>query len=128
MSLCEEVIDLEHLQETRQVRVRPSFHEELDRLGHELDRVREDMLGVLRDVEHESKVPLDTQFVPLDYPFITQFRIKPAQCLYIRAGIVLSLWGSYLRLDSSRVARDPACARRLGERSSWNSTLCTRTI
>lgn len=55
MSLCEEVIDLEHLQETRQVRVRPSFHEELDRLGHELDRVREDMLGVLRDVEHESK-------------------------------------------------------------------------
>lgn len=56
MSLCEEVIDLEHLQQTRQVRVRPSFHEELNRLGHELDRAREDMFGVLRDVEQESKV------------------------------------------------------------------------
>lgn len=57
MSLCEEVIDLEHLEQTRQVRVRPSFHEELNRLGHELDRAREDMFGVLRDVERESKVP-----------------------------------------------------------------------
>lgn len=57
-SLCEEVMDLEHLRESggKQVRVRPSFHEELERLGLELERTRNDMLGVLRDVEKESKV------------------------------------------------------------------------
>lgn len=57
-SLCEEVIDLDHLRESggRQVRVRPSFHEELKRLEQELDRARSDMLGVLRDVEKGSKV------------------------------------------------------------------------
>lgn len=75
MSLCEEVIDLEHLQETRQVRVRPSFHEELNRLGHELDRAREDMFGVLRDVEKESKV-LNTRLVPLDRALTTRFHIE----------------------------------------------------
>lgn len=56
LSLCEEVIDLEHLQDTRKVRVRPSFHEELNRLGQELGRAREDMVGVLKDVEMEAKV------------------------------------------------------------------------
>lgn len=57
-SLCEEVIDLDHLRESggRQVRVRPSFHEELRRLEQGLDRARSDMLEVLRDVEKESKV------------------------------------------------------------------------
>lgn len=57
-SLCEEVIDLDHLRESggKQVRVRPSFHEELKRLGRELDRTQTDMADVLRDVEKESKV------------------------------------------------------------------------
>lgn len=56
LSLCEEVMDLEHLQETRHVRVRPSFHEELNRLGQEIDHTRDQMTEVLRDVEKESKV------------------------------------------------------------------------
>lgn len=57
-SLCEEVIDLDHLRESggKQVRVRPSFHEELERLGQELDRAQNDMFHVLNDVEKESKV------------------------------------------------------------------------
>lgn len=57
-SLCEEVIDLDHLRKSagRQVRVRPSFHEELERLGQELDRAQNDMVQVLKDVEKESKV------------------------------------------------------------------------
>ena len=57
-SLCEEVIDLDHLRESggKQVRVKPSFPEELKRLGRELDRTQTDMVYVLRDVEKESKV------------------------------------------------------------------------
>lgn len=52
------MIDLDHLQESggKQVRVRPTFHEELKRLGQEVDQTRDDMIGVLRDVERESKV------------------------------------------------------------------------
>lgn len=59
-SLCEEVIDLDHLQESKgkQVRVRPSFHDQLARLGEGLDRARTDMNDVLRDVEKDSKVRL----------------------------------------------------------------------
>lgn len=62
-SLCEEVIDLDHLRESggKQVRVRPSFHEELKRLEQELDRARSDMFEVLRDVEKESKVRRTTR-------------------------------------------------------------------
>lgn len=57
-SLCEEVIDLDHLRESRgrQVRVKPSFHRELQRLAGEIDRTQTDMFDVLRDVERESKV------------------------------------------------------------------------
>lgn len=57
-SLCEEVIDLDHLRESggKQVRVRPSFHAELQRLGQELAGTSEEMAGVLKDVEKSSKV------------------------------------------------------------------------
>ncbi|CAM9130489.1 unnamed protein product, partial [Hapterophycus canaliculatus] len=58
-SLCEEVVDLEHLRESRgrQVRVRPSFHTELQRLGKELADTSEEMNDILRDVEKASKAP-----------------------------------------------------------------------
>ncbi|CAM9615807.1 unnamed protein product, partial [Scytosiphon promiscuus] len=58
-SLCEEVVDLEHLRESRgrQVRVRPSFHVELQRLGKELASTSVEMNGILRDVEKASKAP-----------------------------------------------------------------------
>lgn len=56
LSLCEEVIDLSHLEETREVRVRPSFHGELHRLQREMSRARQDMLKVLDEVEVESEV------------------------------------------------------------------------
>lgn len=61
-SLCEEVIDLDHLRESggKQVRVKPSFHEELKRLGGEIDQTQTDMFDVLRDVEEESKVKIIT--------------------------------------------------------------------
>lgn len=57
-SLCEEVIDLDHLRESdgKQVRVRPSFHAELQRLGQELAGTSEEMASVLKDVETSSKV------------------------------------------------------------------------
>ncbi|CAM9865760.1 unnamed protein product [Ectocarpus sp. 4 AP-2014] len=58
-SLCEEVIDLNHLRESdgKQVRVRPSFHAELQRLGQELAGTSEEMASVLKDVETLSKAP-----------------------------------------------------------------------
>lgn len=40
----------------KQIRVRPSFHEELERLGRHLDLARGEMVEVLRGVETESKV------------------------------------------------------------------------
>lgn len=57
-SLCEEVIDLDHLQESagKQVRVRPQFHAELQRLGQELSDTSRDMMDVVKDVEKASKV------------------------------------------------------------------------
>lgn len=57
-SLCEEVIDLDHLQESagKQVRVRPQFHTELQRLGQELSHASRDMMDVVEDVEKDSKV------------------------------------------------------------------------
>ncbi|CAM9431775.1 unnamed protein product, partial [Ascophyllum nodosum] len=56
-SLCEEVIDLEHMRESggKQIRVRQSFHEDLERLGQDLDRARSSMVEVLREVEKEAK-------------------------------------------------------------------------
>lgn len=52
------MIDLDHLQESagKQVRVRPQFHAELQRLGQELSDTSRDMLDVVKDVEKASKV------------------------------------------------------------------------
>lgn len=57
-SLCEEVIDLDHLRESggKHVRVRPQFHAELQRLGEELSGTSEEMLEILKEVEEASKV------------------------------------------------------------------------
>lgn len=57
-SLCEEVIDLDHLRESggKQVRVRPQFHVELQRLGEELSGTSGEMVDILREVEKTSKV------------------------------------------------------------------------
>lgn len=62
-SLCEEVIDLDHLQGSagKQVRVRPQFHVELQRLGQELSDTSGEMMDVVRDVEKASKVRVATK-------------------------------------------------------------------
>lgn len=59
-SLCEEVIDLDHLRESggKQVRVRPQFHAELQRLGEELSGTSREMVDILREVEETSKVSI----------------------------------------------------------------------
>lgn len=66
-SLCEEVVDLEHLRESRgrQVRVRPSFHAELERLGKELAGTSKEMNEILTDVEKVSKVRVGRLWIVL---------------------------------------------------------------
>lgn len=57
-SLCEEVIDLDHLRQSggKQVRVRPQFHVQLQRLGEELSGADGEMAEILREVEKATKV------------------------------------------------------------------------
>ncbi|CAM9170932.1 unnamed protein product [Choristocarpus tenellus] len=75
-SLCEEVIDLEHLSETggKEVRVRPSFHEELNRLGNEISRTQKSMEDVLRAVQEESKAPAGK--VKLEYNVVHNYHLR----------------------------------------------------
>lgn len=52
------MIDLDHLRDSggKQVRVRPQFHAELQRLGEELSGTSGEMVDILREVEEASKV------------------------------------------------------------------------
>ncbi|CAN0141859.1 unnamed protein product, partial [Discosporangium mesarthrocarpum] len=76
LSLCEEVIDLDHMMETggKEVRVRPTFHEELKRLGGEIQGNQEEMNGVLRAIEREAKATSGK--VKLEYSTVHGYHLR----------------------------------------------------
>lgn len=57
------MIDMDNLRESggKQVRVRPQFHAELQRLGDELSGVSGEMVDILQEVEKASKVRIAGQ-------------------------------------------------------------------
>ncbi|CAM9231946.1 unnamed protein product, partial [Pylaiella littoralis] len=119
-SLCEEVIDLDHLQESagKQVRVRPQFHTELQRLGQELSHASRDMMDVVEDVEKDSKAPAGRIKLEFNAVHSNHLRVtKKDQALVgkCKAALTLSVQKAGVLFTTDKLRSIDARATRLKE-------------
>eukprot|EP00903_Cladosiphon_okamuranus_P008571 g8222.t1 len=119
-SLCEEVIDQDHLRESggKQVRVRPQFHAELQRLGDELSGTSGEMVDILREVEEDSKAPAGRIKLEFNAVHSNHLRVtKKDQALVgkCKAALTLSVQKAGVLFTTDRLRSVDARATRLKE-------------
>eukprot|EP00752_Nemacystus_decipiens_P008019 g7166.t1 len=119
-SLCEEVIDLDHLRDSggKQVRVRPQFHPELQRLGEELSTTSGEMVDILREVEKASKAPAGRIKLEFNAVHSNHLRVtKKDQGLVgkCRAALTLSVQKAGVLFTTDRLRSVDARATRLSD-------------